>query len=160
MWRGARNANLARALDGCDLEPLDVELAKAAGILCGRAGTTDPVDALVVASAARRGDDIITTDPEDLRALATVATGVGKILDLNDLYRDASDRANRTSVNVRCSATVRRLSRRAATTGGSPHVRGAPMRDLREEEVAPEASRDPGRHDPTERSEGAGARAP
>ena len=62
-----------------------LELAKAAGILCGRAGTSDPVDALVVASAARRGDDIITTDPEDLRALAAVAPGCGRILDLNDL---------------------------------------------------------------------------
>ena len=85
VWRGGRNANLARALNGCDLESLDVELAKAAGILCGRTGTDDPVDALVVASAARRGDDIITTDPDDLRALAAVAEGVGRILDLNDL---------------------------------------------------------------------------
>lgn len=85
VWRGGRNANLARALDGCDLEVLDIEIAKAAGILCGRAGTSDPVDALVVASAARRGDDIITTDPDDLRTLAAVAPGCGQILDLNDL---------------------------------------------------------------------------
>ena len=85
VWRGGRNANLARALNGCDLESLDVELAKAAGILCGRTGTADPVDALVVASAVRRGDDIITTDPDDLRALAAAAPGVGRILDLNDL---------------------------------------------------------------------------
>lgn len=85
VWRGGGNANLARALHGCDLESLDVDLAKAAGILCGRAGTSDPVDALVVASAARRGDDIITTDPDDLRALAAVAPGVGRILDLNAL---------------------------------------------------------------------------
>ena len=85
VWRGGGNANLARALNGCDLESLDIELAKAAGILCGLAGTDDPVDALVVASAARRGDDIVTTDPKDLRALAAVATGVGRILDLNDL---------------------------------------------------------------------------
>jgi len=85
VWRGGRNANLARALNGCDLESLDVELAKAAGILCRLARTDDPVDALVVASAARRGDDIITTDPDDLRALAAVADGVGRILDLNAL---------------------------------------------------------------------------
>ena len=85
VWRGGGNASLARALLGCDLESLDVDLAKAAGILCGRAGTSDPVDALVVASAARRGDDIITTDPDDLRALAAVADGVGQILDLNAL---------------------------------------------------------------------------
>ena len=85
VWRGGRNANLARALNGCDLESLDVELAKAAGILCRLARTDDPVDALVVASAARRGDDIITTDPDDLRPLAAAAPGVGQILDLNAL---------------------------------------------------------------------------
>lgn len=85
VWRGARNANLARALRGCRIDPVDEDLAKAAGILCGRAGTADPVDALVVASAARRGDDIVTTDPDDLRTLAAAATGVGKILDLNAL---------------------------------------------------------------------------
>jgi predicted nucleic acid-binding protein len=64
---------------------IDIELAKSAGVLCGLAGTDDPVDALVVASAARRGDDIVTTDPEDLAALAAVAPGVGRILDLNAL---------------------------------------------------------------------------
>ena len=85
VWRGGGNANLARALNGCDLEALDVDLAKAAGILCGRAGTSDPVDAIVVASAARRGDDIITTDPTDLRTLAALAPGCGQILDLNEL---------------------------------------------------------------------------
>lgn len=84
-WRGARNANLARALRGCEIDPVDEDLAKTAGVLSGLAGTDDPVDALVVASAARRGDDIVTTDPEDLRALAAVAPGVGKILDLNVL---------------------------------------------------------------------------
>jgi predicted nucleic acid-binding protein len=85
VWRGARNANLARALRGCEIELVDAELAKAAGILCGLTNTDDPVDAIVVASAARSGDDIVTTDPDDLRALAAGAPGVGKILDLNDL---------------------------------------------------------------------------
>lgn len=85
VWRGAHNANLARALKGCDLEVLEPELALAAGELCGRAGTSDAVDAVVVASAARRGDAIITTDPDDLRPLAD-ATGLHlAILDLNDL---------------------------------------------------------------------------
>ena len=85
VWRGGRNANLARALRGCEIVNVDEELAKAAGVLCARASTSDPVDALVVASAARRGDDIVTTDPDDLRALAAVAAGCGRILDLNDL---------------------------------------------------------------------------
>ncbi|MCJ7437378.1 MAG: PIN domain-containing protein [Acidimicrobiia bacterium] len=85
VWRGPRNANLMRALRGCELETLDLELALAAGVLCGRAGTNDAVDAIVVASAARTGDHIVTTDPDDLRALAAVADGVGQILDLNGL---------------------------------------------------------------------------
>jgi hypothetical protein len=85
VWRGPRNANLVRALRGCDVEHLDPELARAAGVLCGQAGTSDAVDAIVVASAARRADHIITTDPDDLRALAAVADGIGRILDLNDL---------------------------------------------------------------------------
>ena len=85
VWRGPGNANLVRALRGCDLEDLDPELARAAGVLCGRARSYDPVDAIVVASAARRGNHIVTTDPDDLRALAAEAPGVGRILDLNDL---------------------------------------------------------------------------
>jgi hypothetical protein len=85
VWRGAHNANLVRALRGCQLEMLEPALAFAAGALCGRAGTSDAVDAIVVASAALRGDAIITTDPDDLRALAQ-ATGLDlPILDLNDL---------------------------------------------------------------------------
>ncbi len=86
VWRGARNANVVRALRGCAVEELDPDLARAAGILCGRAGTNDAIDAIVVASAARRGDHIVTTDPADLRALAAVTTDpIGRILDLDDL---------------------------------------------------------------------------
>jgi predicted nucleic acid-binding protein len=85
VWRGARNANLARALHGCELESLDPELALRAGLLCGQTGTSDAVDAIVVASAARRGDHIITTDPDDLAPLARAARTTGIVLDLNDL---------------------------------------------------------------------------
>ena len=85
VWRGAPNANLARALHGCDVKVIDSELAKAAGLLCARTGTDDPVDALVVACAAHWGDDILTADPDDLRPLAAAARIVGRILDLNDL---------------------------------------------------------------------------
>ncbi len=85
VWRGSRNANLARALRGCELEGVDAELALRAGVLCGQARTDDPVDAIVVASAARRGNAIVTTDPRDLRRLAESAPGCGPVLDLNDL---------------------------------------------------------------------------
>jgi predicted nucleic acid-binding protein len=36
----------------------------------GRTGTDDPVDAIVAQSAARRGDIILTSDPDDLQRLA------------------------------------------------------------------------------------------
>jgi predicted nucleic acid-binding protein len=78
-WRSGRQANLARALDQCRVEPVDERLAKAAGVLCGRTGTADVVDAIVVASAARRGDAVVTTDPDDITALATHAPGVSVI---------------------------------------------------------------------------------
>jgi len=79
VWRSGRQANLGRALDQCRVEPVDERLAKAAGVLCGRSGTADAVDAIVVASAARRGDAVITSDPNDIAALATHAPGVSVI---------------------------------------------------------------------------------
>jgi hypothetical protein len=42
----------------------------AAGILGGRAGTSDVVDATVVVMAAAAGAIIWTSDPQDIRALA------------------------------------------------------------------------------------------
>lgn len=84
-WRGARSANLARALRGCKIEPLDDDLARVAGELCGRAGTSDAVDAVVMASAARRGDILVTTDSADLLTLAAQIKNAPPILDLNDL---------------------------------------------------------------------------
>ncbi len=75
-WRSARNANLARFLQGCELEPMTPELARQAGVLCGLAGTTDVVDAAVMASAAGRGDLVLTTDYADLARLALVLPSV------------------------------------------------------------------------------------
>lgn len=76
-WRSPRQARLAQLLKGCRVEVLDEGLARAAGELCARAGTSDPVDAAVVASAARRGgDQVVTADSRDLGALAAHAPGV------------------------------------------------------------------------------------
>ena len=75
-WRGSRQARLAQVLKACWVEPLDEPLAKQAGELCGRAKTTDVVDAAVVASAARRGDAVATSDPKDLRRLAAIVGSV------------------------------------------------------------------------------------
>ncbi len=75
-WRSSRNANLARFLDGCIIEDFTNELARRAGELCGRANTSDIVDAAVIVSAARWGNVVITTDPGDLQLLAALVTPV------------------------------------------------------------------------------------
>jgi hypothetical protein len=70
-WRdGASQVRLARVLAGCQVEPAGLDTAKAAGVLCGRAGTSDVVDAVVVVMAAALGAIIWTSDVADLRALA------------------------------------------------------------------------------------------
>lgn len=82
-WRGgSRSARLARLIDECAIDALDLEQAQVTGELLARSGTHDAVDAAVVVSAARRGDAILTTDPDDLRVLAASMPGAGPILDL------------------------------------------------------------------------------
>lgn len=73
-WRGgSRQALLSRALTHCDEVPLEGSLARATGLLCGRAGTADIVDASVALVAAARSQTgptaLITSDPTDLRQL-------------------------------------------------------------------------------------------
>ena len=81
-WRGARNARMARVLEACVVEDLDYFIARDSGLLCGRSRTDDVVDASVIVGAARRGDDVLTSDPHDLAHLAAMTPGVGRILDL------------------------------------------------------------------------------
>ncbi len=74
-WRdGSRQALLSRALRHCDEIPLDGVVARAAGLLCGRAGTADVVDASVALTAstlARSADALVfTSDPGDIALLA------------------------------------------------------------------------------------------
>jgi len=52
-----------------EVPPLDQVLAEAAGVLCGRAGTSDVVDASVAIIARRERAVVVTSDPEDLRQL-------------------------------------------------------------------------------------------
>ena len=70
VWRGsARQARLSRALAGCAIASFD-DVARAAGELCGRAGTSDVVDASVAVVAASSGANrLYTSDPVDLRHL-------------------------------------------------------------------------------------------
>ncbi|HEY9440469.1 MAG TPA: twitching motility protein PilT [Streptomyces sp.] len=69
-WRDSRRqVRLGRLLAGCHVVPVGLETAKAAGILCGKARTTDIVDAAVVVMAAGLGAIIWTSDPDDIRHL-------------------------------------------------------------------------------------------
>ena len=61
-----------RALLASDITrvvPLDLPLAEAAGILCGRASTNDVVDASVVLVARRERAPVVTSDVNDLGRL-------------------------------------------------------------------------------------------
>lgn len=74
-WRGgARQAVLARVLKGCEVLPTDERVAKHAGVLLGLSGTSDAVDAIVVATAMEFTATVVTSDPKDLRALSDAAT--------------------------------------------------------------------------------------
>jgi hypothetical protein len=73
-WRGGgRQALLARLLVGCDVEALDDGQARSVGVLEARSATTDVVDATVVEGALRRHDLVLTSDPEDLKSIASAA---------------------------------------------------------------------------------------
>lgn len=73
VWRGGgRQALVARLLAGVEVIALDEELGRRAGVLLGCAGSSDVVDAAVVL-LARDGDHVVTSDPQDLIALAEAA---------------------------------------------------------------------------------------
>jgi hypothetical protein len=52
---------------------MDEPIARVAGRLCGAAGTSDVIDASVVATAASQRSAIVTSDPTDLRPLLSAA---------------------------------------------------------------------------------------
>lgn len=69
-WRDAgRQVRLGRALAGLQVDPVGLEVSKAAGILCGKAGTADVVDATVVIMASAHRAIIWTSDVPDIAAL-------------------------------------------------------------------------------------------
>ena len=74
VWRGGagRQAPLARALVGVDVIAVDEQMAREAGILLARSGTSDPIDATVVL-VAEPGDTILTSDPADITRLVRSA---------------------------------------------------------------------------------------
>lgn len=71
VWRGGhgRQAPTAQLLSSVDVAPIDERLGRRAGMLLARTGTRDVIDAAVIC-LAQDGDDILTSDPDDLLGLA------------------------------------------------------------------------------------------
>jgi hypothetical protein len=74
IWRGGpRQARVARLLGLVEIVALDDPLGRATGLLLGINGTSDVVDAALV-SMAQAGDIVLTSDTDDLVALARSAS--------------------------------------------------------------------------------------
>jgi hypothetical protein len=67
-WRGRTDVR-ERILAGLRVEPLHLALAQAAGDAIASVKSASAVDAVVMASAALRGDVVYTSDPADLEKL-------------------------------------------------------------------------------------------
>jgi predicted nucleic acid-binding protein len=75
-WRG-QGGPVARLLEAFDVEPLENALAHIAGVALARTGKGPSVtDAVVMASAAQRGDVVLTGDREDLTKFERVFPAV------------------------------------------------------------------------------------
>lgn len=74
VWRDGRGrqALVARLLAGVEVAPIDERLGRRAGVLLAASGRSDAIDAAVICLAGD-GDDILTSDPGDLRELAEAA---------------------------------------------------------------------------------------
>ena len=75
-WRDGRvQVTLARFLRSEEVEiiPLDEQLARSCGELCGATNSPDVIDASVVILAREQRDPIVTSDPNDLRRLDPAA---------------------------------------------------------------------------------------
>jgi hypothetical protein len=86
-WRDARRqVLLVRALRHCHEVPLDGPLARAAGLLCGQAVTSDVIDAsvaLTVAGASLHGDvAVLTSDRADIHHLLSVLDVTAMVIDV------------------------------------------------------------------------------
>jgi hypothetical protein len=71
-WRGGpRQARIARLLGdpAVAVPALDDLTARAVGLLCGRSGHSDVVDAHVALHALAERHTVVTSDPADLQAL-------------------------------------------------------------------------------------------
>jgi hypothetical protein len=67
-WRGRSDAR-ERVLSFLRIDPVDPELARTAGEALAAVTGATAIDAIVMASAARRGDVVYTSDVGDLTRL-------------------------------------------------------------------------------------------
>jgi len=74
-WRGPR-AQRDVILRLVRVEPMDAAIAKLAGLALGQVQEATTVDAIVMASAAGRGDVVYTSDFDDLSRLQRFFTNV------------------------------------------------------------------------------------
>ena len=74
VWRDrtGRQVDLARLLRSVDVEAVDQQVGRHAGILLGRANADDAVDATVVAVSSA-GDRILTSDPQGIGNLVAAS---------------------------------------------------------------------------------------
>lgn len=70
-WWGGPQASLSRLLRGCRVEPLSEPQARSAGATLAASRSSDLVDAVVVTGALVRDDLVVTSDPDDLRSIAS-----------------------------------------------------------------------------------------
>lgn len=70
VWRGPRQANMARLLRSVDVLPVDERIGREAGALLAKTHTADPVDAALVLTA-QNADHILTSDPVDIAVLVS-----------------------------------------------------------------------------------------
>ena len=69
--RSSRQAQLRRFLRGCEVIPFTADQAHSVGALLAAAKTADVVDAHIAVVAVEIRSTVITSDPEDLRHLAS-----------------------------------------------------------------------------------------
>lgn len=79
VWRGKRQALVARLMSATRIEAPQEAAARRAGELLAKTETSDVVDALVV-GLARDGDSIVTSDPHDIRRLVRAAGTAATVL--------------------------------------------------------------------------------
>lgn len=71
VWRGGPQAQLSRFLRGCQIEPLTEQQARTAGEALAASDGRDLIDATVVVTALARDEIVVTSDPGDLRRIAS-----------------------------------------------------------------------------------------